>query len=241
MNGKKYLHKDKVNYGGIQRKDMKEALYAENKRLRLKIADLRKRCADLEKQATHDPLTGVCNRRYVESLLAANNDGERQDCAPVSIVMLDVDNLKIINDTFGHPAGDLALSILGEKLRHMTRAEDIVCRYGGDEFIIFLHNVSLETAYKRAEDWRRAVTASPILYQNRQIQITITAGIANYTEHGDTLAETIEAADKALYWAKNMGRNCVVTAGNFNQPLFMFPYEFTSKRDFANVQPGLCN
>ena len=105
----------------------------------------------------------------------------------------------------------------------MTRAEDIVCRYGGDEFVVFLHNVSTETAYKRAEEWRQAIEGSPIAYKNTQIRITITAGVATYLTHADTITKVIKAADEALYWAKSMGRNYVAIADGIEQTFYTLP------------------
>ncbi|MBI5951355.1 MAG: GGDEF domain-containing protein [Chloroflexi bacterium] len=216
-------------------------LRSENEHLQSEIIRLKQLLTKLEEQASLDPLTGVFNRRRVEFMLAADDAPTRWGIAPVSIVMLDMDNFKGINDAFGHVVGDLALKTLGKKLRQMTRAEDIVCRYGGDEFIVFLYNVSCETAYKRVEEWRRTVEESPIIHQSGRIRITITAGIASYAEHGDTLAKTIKAADRALYWAKGMGRNCVATADDVNQTFYSFPYNLLTNREFANVESGFCN
>jgi diguanylate cyclase (GGDEF)-like protein len=120
----------------------------------------------------------------------------------------------------------MALKTLGEKLGEMTRPEDIVCRYGGDEFIVFLHNVNTETAHKRAEEWRRNIEESLIMYQGMQIRLTITAGIATHKIHADTIEGTIKAADEALYWAKNMGRNHVTVAGNIDTILYSLPRDF---------------
>jgi diguanylate cyclase (GGDEF)-like protein len=226
MNHKKYLRLCSASHIGIKQQDVKNKFRAENKRLRTQIAECRRLYAELAEQAIRDPLTGIYNRQYMESMINLESIQEQQETAPVSIVMLDMDNLKKINDTFGHTVGDMALRTLGNKFRQMTRAEDVVCRYGGDEFIIFLHGVNTETAYKRAEEWRRSIEESPIGCQNTQIRITISAGVATHTIHGTTITQTIEAADKALYWAKNMGRNHVAVADNINQTLYSLPYNF---------------
>jgi diguanylate cyclase (GGDEF)-like protein len=214
MNHKKHTH----TYHGIKRKNVKKELLAENSHLRSEIVEIKRQYAVLEKQAIIDPLTGIYNRRYMESLINSENI-QQQGMVPVSVVMLDMDSLKKVNDTFGHAVGDMSLRILGNRLRQMIRAEDVICRYGGDEFIIFLHNVSTETAYKRAEKWRQAIEESPITCNNRQIRATISAGVATHTIHGATIAQTIEAADKALYLAKNSGRNHVAMA---DQPFYSF-------------------
>jgi diguanylate cyclase len=203
---------------------VESCLRAENKRLRSQIAEIKRQYANLEEQAIRDPLTGMYNRRYLESILTHTQS--KQKVNPVSIVMLDMDNLKKINDTFGHATGDKALKIIGEQLGQMTRPEDVVCRYGGDEFIIFLHNVSTETAYKRAEEWRQAIEGCPITYKNIKIGISITAGIATYLTHGDTLTKVIKAADEALYSAKRIGRNYVAIASGVEKTFYALPYDF---------------
>jgi diguanylate cyclase (GGDEF)-like protein len=222
MKHQKYMH----IYKNCKQKNIKKELLAENKRLHSEITELERRCIMLGEQAILDPLTGAYNRRYMDSILTPEHIQAKQGGVPLSIVMLDMDNLKKINDMFGHAIGDTALRTLGKKLREMTRTEDIVCRYGGDEFVVFLHNVSTETAYKRAEEWRRAMEESPIMYQNTKIRITITAGIATHKVHANTIAKTINAADEALYWAKNMGRNLVSIADTMNRTLYSLPRNF---------------
>jgi diguanylate cyclase len=215
MEHRKYTSTTNVQKSKSKRREGDYKFRLEYRLLESRISELRKKYAELEEQANRDPLTGVYNRRRMESILTLDS----AQVNPVSVIMLDMDNLKAINDIHGHIAGDLALKVLGEKLKRMTRAEDIVCRYGGDEFIVFLQNVNLQTARKRAEEWRRSIERNPVAFQTSQIQITVTAGVANYTEHGNNLSQVIEEADKALYWAKAMGRNRVATANDTRQTI----------------------
>ena len=129
----------------------------------------------------------------------------------ISIALLDMDNLKIFNDTYGHAIGDKALVLLSDQLKELTRIDDITCRYGGDEFLVILHRTTLESGYKRVEEWRKAMEGVRIQFENQELQITFTAGIATYPTHGQTLEEVIKTADDALYRAKDKGRNYIIT------------------------------
>jgi len=132
---------------------------------------------------------------------------------PLAIMMLDLDHFKQFNDTYGHEAGDAVLRELGEALLQSVRDEDIVCRYGGEEFIAILPEVSLETAMDRAEAIRCVVSEMRIRNRGEILrETTISIGVAVYPRHGDTLEEIMRAADRALYEAKHLGRNRVVTA-----------------------------
>ena len=124
-----------------------------------------------------------------------------------------MDNLKTFKDTYGHATGDKALVLLSDQLKELTRLDDIICRYGGDEFLIILHNTTLESGFKRVEQWRRAMEEIRIQFEDQELQVTFTAGIAAYPIHGYTLEEVIKTADNALYLAKSRGRNYVMTAG----------------------------
>ena len=130
---------------------------------------------------------------------------------PISLIVLDLDHLKEINSTYGHfTGGDIALQRLGEHLKAMSRAEDIVCRHGGDEFLIALHNTSAQVAYERAEQWRKSLNKLKIDSNGTKFNISFSAGIAAFPANGKNIEEVMQAADKALYRAKERGRNCVV-------------------------------
>jgi len=123
--------------------------------------------------------------------------------------MLDIDHFKQVNDTYGHQVGDEVLRILASILSADIRAEDVACRYGGEEFLILLPNMPLETTMLRAQGWRSAVEALSVKHGNFQITFTISLGVAAYPEHGKTPDDLTRCADQALYRAKNEGRNQV--------------------------------
>lgn len=153
-------------------------------------------------QSTIDPLTGLTNRRTLDDVI--HNLIEQK--LPFSIIMLDLDRFKKVNDTFGHAVGDEVLKFLAEQMKRVTRETDICCRYGGEEFTIILPNTDKQQAYNIAERLRiiMETTDSPC-----GRPVTLSAGISSYPNAKDT-RELIECADKAMYKAKNSGRNQVV-------------------------------
>lgn len=193
-----------------ERKRAENDLQFANEKLRLQLAEIEDLQIILRKQALHDPLTGLYNRRYMEEGLRNELSRASRENYLVSIALLDMDNLKVFNDTFGHAVGDKALVILSEKLRELTRTDDIICRYGGDEFLIVLQKTNLEDGFKRVEQWQKTMEEIRIPHQTQELQITFTAGIATYPVHGESLEEVIKVADDALYQAKKKGRNIVM-------------------------------
>jgi len=164
----------------------------------------------LENQSIRDPLTGLFNRRYMEESL----EREIQRCdrkqQSLGIIMLDVDYFKRFNDTFGHEAGDSVLKELGQFLQRYVRGSDIACRYGGEEFMLILPEVSLEITHKRAEQLREGIKHLNLQYRQEPIgQITLSLGVASFPEHGITGQSVIREADAALYRAKREGRDAV--------------------------------
>lgn len=129
--------------------------------------------------------------------------------------MLDVDHLKQVNDSFGHEAGDTLLHTIGEWLHANTRAEDIACRYGGDEFVLIMPDATLESTRQRAEQICAGIRRLRILHHEQFLgSATVSIGIAAYPEHGQTRDTLLAAADSALYKAKSGGRNSVTIAVN---------------------------
>ena len=164
---------------------------------------------ELRELSTHDALTGLYNRRYLEEsfrreLLLAERAGH-----PVSVIMGDLDHFKAVNDRGGHLAGDEVLRVFGNLMKHNARASDIICRYGGEEFLLVLPGMTQEGALERAEQLRRAMVATRFSYGASQIMVTASFGIAVFPSHGRTTDELIAAADTALYSAKAAGRNRV--------------------------------
>lgn len=181
-----------------------------NQELFTRLEEIQQLQEQLQEQAIRDPLTNCYNRRFlIESIEREFSRALREDY-PVSIIMLDIDHFKNVNDTFGHKAGDEVLRGTGELLLQHNRQSDIVARYGGEEFIIVLPNMPLVTAAKRAEVLRKLILTRQHRVAENTIMVTASFGIADFPNHGRVYEEVIEAADKALYTAKNTGRNRVV-------------------------------
>jgi diguanylate cyclase (GGDEF)-like protein len=169
----------------------------------------------LQEQSIRDPLTGLFNRRYMEETLQREMRRVTRQLGPLGIIMIDIDHFKRFNDAHGHAAGDRALQRLGQLLQSHVRGEDVACRYGGEEFILIMPNTSVEVVVKRAEYLRHAAAGLRIAESASTGEgITLSLGIAIYPEHGRTINAVLQAADTALYLAKNQGRNRVVVAMN---------------------------
>ncbi len=157
-----------------------------------------------------DPLTGLNNRRFLENHLAATLEQARARHKPVSLMILDIDHFKQVNDTYGHQAGDEVLKGFSERIRRIIRGGDLLCRMGGEEFVVVMPNVPLDVAQKVAERARAAIEEAPFVIDKagRSIPITVSIGLA---ERGrDAQAEALyERADRALYRSKAEGRNRV--------------------------------
>jgi diguanylate cyclase (GGDEF)-like protein/PAS domain S-box-containing protein len=175
--------------------------------LALALANLRLR-ERLQDQAVRDSLTGLFNRRYLDETLTRELQRAARHRHPVGVIMLDVDHFKQINDTHGHPAGDVMLAAIGAFLQQHTRGEDIVCRYGGEEFTLVFPEASLADTYARAEEIRRGAQELAVRHKDQTLEpITISLGVASFPAHGVTASALLRAADAALYRAKTQGRN----------------------------------
>jgi len=168
--------------------------------------------AELREQAIRDPLTGLYNRRYLYETLGRELARAERENYPISFVVIDIDHFKDVNDKFGHDAGDAILQKLSSQLMSQTRYGDIVCRYGGEEFLAILLNVTAEVAYQITERWRLSFLGSTLLldHYGAGAKATISCGISEFPIHGKTDKELITRADKAMYQAKATGRNRVV-------------------------------
>ncbi len=167
----------------------------------------------LRQEAVHDPLTGLFNRRYMEEMLEGEMRRAQRNRQPISIIMLDIDHFKQVNDTFGHAAGDAMLHKLGGFLLEHVRGNDIACRYGGDEFVLILPNAPLDVARQRAEMLcAGARDLSVDLYGQALGPLNLSLGVAMFPHHGSTRETIMQAADAALYSAKQAGRNQVFVA-----------------------------
>jgi diguanylate cyclase (GGDEF)-like protein len=160
--------------------------------------------------AYRDGLTGIFNRRFFEMRILEELERARRYSLVLSVVMIDLDGFKALNDEFGHLLGDEALRQMMTVFTQQMRKVDIVCRYGGDEFGILLPETNSQKAFSALEKLRRAVAAWAFPGVPRPV--TMSAGIACFPEHGTSRDELIKAADDALYRAKQTGRNRVLTA-----------------------------
>ena len=183
---------------------------AEN--IALALANLRLR-ETLSAQAVHDSLTGLYNRRYLEQALEREVLRATRNRRTVGVIMLDLDHFKRFNDSHGHEAGDLLLRVLGDYLVSHVRAEDIACRYGGEEFVVILPEASPAMCRSRAEELWKGVQGLHINFHGELLRgVTTSIGVAAFPGHGTTAAELLRAADAAMYAAKRRGRDCVEIA-----------------------------
>ena len=168
--------------------------------------------AQLEDLATVDPLTGLHNRRFMDESLEREAVRANRKGSPLAVIMIDIDHFKSFNDTFGHAAGDVVLRATGELMRQYVRASDVVCRYGGEEFLVVMPEVDPEAARERAESLRLAMRDLKVSHDGNPLgQVTISLGLAMLPQHGTRVAALVAAADAALYEAKKRGRNRLVT------------------------------
>ncbi len=163
-----------------------------------------------------DALTGLANRRFFDFILSREIGRARRYDRSISLMMLDIDHFKQINDTYGHPAGDLILKTMGDLLRNLFRKTDLAARYGGEEFSIILPETELDIVVQMAERFRDAVSRTRFATDNGFVSLTVSIGVAALPEKGDAMSlpetDLLQAADQALYKAKKMGRNRVETA-----------------------------
>jgi diguanylate cyclase (GGDEF)-like protein/PAS domain S-box-containing protein len=181
--------------------------------LALALANLKLR-ETLRSQSIRDPLTGLFNRRYMEESLERELRRAERRNQPLGVIMLDLDHFSRFNNTFGHQAGDLLLQAFGEMVRARVRAEDIACRFGGEEFTLILPEATLEVTLDRAEQILEIVRELHVSHRGQSLgAVTISAGVAAYPDHARTGESLIRAADTALYIAKAAGRDRAAVAG----------------------------
>ena len=160
-----------------------------------------------------DPLTGVFNRRHLEERLWAEAAFARRHRAPLSLLLLDIDHFKGINDQHGHSAGDAALVALAKTLTSLTRQEDVVARYGGEEFALVARGIDRARRWRLGERVRQSIEAQRVPIDDDSIGFTVSVGVAHSEGGDDADAQRLfESADRALYAAKDAGRNNVSLA-----------------------------
>jgi diguanylate cyclase (GGDEF)-like protein len=162
--------------------------------------------------AVTDALTGLYNRRYFWDALEREFIAARRKPSVLSVILIDLDHFKHVNDEWGHEAGDRVLQAASDLLRSHIRGSDIAVRYGGEEFAVLLPGTGVAVAEERAEELRREMEALQIDYNGTRIRITLSAGVAESTAAAEDGRDLMKRADEALYTAKAAGRNRVVRA-----------------------------
>ena len=168
--------------------------------------------ARLEHLSQHDGLTGLLNRRAIEALLDREAQRLERFNQPFSILLIDIDHFKRVNDRLGHPAGDQVLIEVARRLQVEAREVDHVARYGGEEFCVLLPHTEHEGALQAAERLREGVCERPITWGNATVPVTISMGLVCANDPRESLQSLLRRADAALYQAKDGGRNMVVSA-----------------------------
>jgi diguanylate cyclase (GGDEF)-like protein len=186
-------------------------------------AEYRERQALLER-ATRDALTGLWNRATILDALAREAIQAQRSGTALTIGIIDVDNFKQINDTYGHPGGDEVLRVLARRLGAQLRQCDWLGRYGGEEFMMVLPGLAPEEAETCAEEMRNCVSAEPFFLNRVVFPVTISVGVSWWDSRSDTVESLVDRTDHALYEAKRSGRNCVVFAPTIHAGLPSPPY-----------------
>jgi diguanylate cyclase len=175
-----------------------------------KILKLQAELSELSEKVTIDQLTGVLNRRGLDEAMMREISRAQRGDSSLSVVLLDIDNFKHFNDHYGHHVGDTALKHLAKVIQATLRPTDITARFGGEEFVILLPDTLIEEAIESISRLQRALTKQFFLGNNERLLITFSAGIALYKTSEDT-ATVLNRADQAMYLAKKIGKNRVMT------------------------------
>ena len=174
--------------------------------------------ASLHDAAFRDPLTGLYNRRYVFDIARGELAKFRRYGDPFSVILIDADHFKRVNDEYGHSAGDVALKAIADACNRSVRDTDVVGRFGGEEFIVLLPHTKAGAASIVAERIRKTMLRSELDSQGQRFGVRLSLGIAEAGIHADGFDDLITAADRALYAAKNAGRNQTRIAETERQP-----------------------
>lgn len=189
-----------------------QALSESNARLQHQLDQNNRLQAQLAEQAIRDPLTGLFNRRYLETVGPHELARCTREGTELALMMIDIDHFKLINDRYGHLGGDEVLRSLAAMLIDSVRASDVACRFGGEEFLLLLPNMGAQGAIDRAQQWRNRFDAMRVESNGDVIKATLSIGIALHPRDGSSVQALTRAADSALYQAKAQGRNRVLLA-----------------------------
>jgi diguanylate cyclase (GGDEF)-like protein len=205
-----------INIGTTQQyesilKRANDALVELTLQSQMQASQLQQQNQQLKYLATTDALTGLANRAEFDDAVAEQFAAAACADEPLSLLMLDMDSFKTVNDRYGHPAGDAVLRAIGALLAQEARAQDVAARYGGEEMVLLLPGAPRAMAMAVAESVRRAIAAAPIRHEEVKIPVTASFGVATFEPDSPlrTPAQLLKAADLALYSAKRAGRNCV--------------------------------
>lgn len=188
-----------------------DKLIKEVENYKSQINSLKKALYATKEEADKDPLTGLCNRRCFERNVSFMFNDFKEYGFPLSICIIDIDNFKKINDTYGHDVGDLALKYLAKNITSTIRNNDIAARYGGEEFVIAFSGIIGEKAKEVCERIRSKIESNPLILGNEdKIEFTVSIGIEEAKESHESILDIIRSADKKLYEAKKTGKNKVV-------------------------------
>ncbi|KQW01269.1 hypothetical protein ASC87_15405 [Rhizobacter sp. Root1221] len=207
-------HGTHLGYFGItrdvtERKRAEQALRDANRQLEEQLRHIQDLHALMREQAIRDELTGVHNRRHFVEVAQRELDRARRHGMTLSLVMLDIDHFKSVNDQHGHHTGDAALQAVGAMLSDTTRAEDLACRLGGEEFAVLLMGMGHDGAMERAETWRSTLAAMHIPTDGTPLRLTASFGVATFPLQADCLVDLMKVADARMYRAKSQGRDRV--------------------------------
>lgn len=198
------LHEQQENQDLLEEKVQERTL-----ELNIALQELEEVNQELEQKNTLDELTGLFNRRFYDQKIVAEYRRSKRNLTPLSLVLIDIDHFKVVNDTYGHLAGDQCLVWLSEQIKKsLKRSSDTAFRYGGEEFCLILPDTDNQGAIALAEVLRKCIAKQPCLYKDIEIPLTISNGVSTYIQQVDVQPEQLfVGADKALYQSKGAGRN----------------------------------
>ena len=174
------------------------------------ITRLRQEIVDLSELVSTDALTGLYNFRHFKNVLQAEMDRSKRSGIPTSLVMVDIDHFKAVNDTHGHEVGNLVLQKIANILKEEVRTTDVVCRYGGEEFAMIFPETHLRLAVKVADRIRETIAMTAVDYNGEKIAVTASMGASVYIKTSILdVVDFVDSVDKYLYEAKQSGRNCI--------------------------------
>lgn len=190
-------------------------LYQQRKQLQQQVAEIQALKNLLAEQATRDPQTGLFNRRMLDQKLPELMAKCAQTRTPLTVMLLDIDHFKQVNDKLGHTVGDQLLNVLSRHLMQYSRPQDLVFRYGGDEFLVLFPDTPLEVAHARAQQLCAAFASRThrLGQGHSSARVTLSCGLASYPLHGHDVQSLLEHTDWAMYQAKAAGRNRVWVYG----------------------------